>query len=237
MTDSTGAVLVSQLRAIVRDRDDFDPSIALNFLNSAQRRIARLRDWDELRESDTYQLPVELIKSTGYLTIQTPNTIRQLIAVSYYDSTDDRWTKLQRITSRQVWVEKYRPNVEIITTQDPQVYHYWKRGQVELFPVPDTALTFQVDLTRWPPALEDTAVPSKLLGCSDLILAVAAYDVCNFYEYYDKAKVFLNTAQSLLQGVVEEDATVNDNTLGIMGLDSVSGTSEPWADPFVRSIK
>lgn len=158
--------LVTELSTFFADRADLTTARFVQWLNLAQTRIARLKDWEELQVLDTSSLST--VADNKFVT--APTDIRKIYSLRLIDGSNSRKLvrKQQRLFDQKI------PYPERYASRRPVFYIYWS-GKFEFYPVPDAAYTLHLRYIKWPTALTTGSdVASDLDQKDDALINLAA---------------------------------------------------------------
>lgn len=200
-------------------------------LNLAQQRLARTRDFAELRTSDTVSISNTSSESDGVLSIPNLRAIYSLRLKSGLES----W-KLNGWTQRRF--DRWMPNKVAVTRGKPVAYMRWGNS-VEIIPLPDTTYTIARRFSSWPTAFSD-ATPSAVSDFDrkdDVLIELA---IAQFYWSLgkeDEAAKHERRAAAILGEALSEDLSEPDTDIVPHTLDQDTRDVEGvpyWQDPFKR---
>lgn len=205
-------------------------------VNDAQRAIARVRDFEELKTWDLgsastvdgqkrYHLESDLLMTRP----------KDVYSIKLMDGTNSR---------KLIWIDPRildRDNPYPEGTSEQRSTHYTQRGSyIELIPIPDDAYTLDIFYSQWPLVLSaDTDAMSFSDDSVDVIVALAsemAMGILDGKTNTDWAK----RAKELLGGSVMEEATRPDQDLVAQPFNPAGGApyaGEYWKDPFIRGVR
>jgi len=220
-------------------RTDLDTRMD-NIVDLMQLRLARLKDFDELRQIESVPAVITAVaaddKVITFPTL-TDARIRKIYSLRRFAPADETLTgKLIRVLTRK-WDETI-PEPEFWSRGWPTHYTVWENNKFELWKVPDIAYTFQIRLSRWPKKVSVTGEgnPIDLENVDDLIIHLALS-----YAYWslgrtDRAKDFFGIYRGLAKdALIEDDTDIAQAMDGVkIPVDTFQGSSGV-DDPFVRS--
>ena len=231
--------LKAEIKAGLGNRTDLDIRMD-SIVDLAQLRLARLKDFDELRQIETATAAITATAADDkVITFPTLTNarIRKIYSLRRFAPADETLTgKLQRVLTHK-W-DEVMPEPEYWARGWPTHYTVWENNKFELWKVPDIAYTFQIRLSRWPKKVSVTGAgnPIDLENVDDLII-----HLCLSYAYWtlgrtDRARDFYGIYRGLAKDALIEDATDLDQAMaGVkMPQDSFQG-SDGVDDPFVHS--
>lgn len=231
-----GVLTLSELKDEVRhnlgNRTDLDTRLT-RFLNLAQQRIARVKDFEELRQ----------ITNNTFVITANPTTDKKISFTnlreiySFRVLADSESVKLRQVSIRQ-W-DKAIPKPEYYSRGTPSHYTIWKRV-AELWKVPSQAYPYEVRWTAWPTAFSDSLLTatSDYLNKDELLIALAtgiAFDSLSKDDEADRkyklaGQLFL---ESLSMESLEPDLEFAP-TREIFKGDFTSG--DYWRNPFIMGV-
>ena len=218
-----------EVRSNLGERGDMESRLT-RFINLAQTRIARARNWEELKFLKTADTVYNNDDDDKY--ISAPANLRKINSLRLIDGTQSR--KLEQKTARAFDREIPRPLTD--SRDRPRIYIRWGTT-LELYPVPDAAYTLVMRGTVWPTDLSADADLSLLDRKDDLIMALATNIAWLSIGRLDDAKIFWAVFANGYKDAVGED--IPDSDLDILqssGPNDVAIGPAYYADPFVKSI-
>lgn len=220
-------------------RTDLDTRMN-NIVDLMQLRLARLKDFDELRQIESVDATITSSAADDkVITFPTlaDARIRKIYSLRRFAPADEtRAGKLERVLTKK-W-DQVIPEPEFSARGWPTHYTVWENNKFELWKVPDIDYTFQIRLSRWPKKVSITGEgnPIDLENVDDLIIHLAIS-----YAYWslgrtDRAKDFFGIYRGLAKDALIEDDTDMDQAMaGVkFPVDTFQGSSG-IDDPFVRS--
>ena len=246
--------LVSEVKTNLGNRTDKTTANILEWLNLAQVRLARVRNWSELFETASVFI-TPLTSGTAYKTTnQKPGTgsetityangglkAMESIRVSFGGSDAngpfDRSYMLSYLGRRQF--RRLLPNPEsshamqgypsVFTEEDEQLY---------LYKIPNKAYLLEIGYFSWPTDLTDSTTASNFDGKDDILINLASSIGFHSLGMRDQGGQYYAIANALIADAEAEDGATPSHVITGKGTSSTSGnlTGEPWNDPFVSSI-
>ena len=199
------------------------------FLNLAQQRIARVRDFEELR-----QVTDGVFSITSAATVDKKLSFVNLREIySFRVLNNSESIKLKQVSVRQ-W-DSVIPSPEYFSRGVPSHYAIWKRI-AELWKVPDQPYNYQVRWTAWPTPFTDAAptATSDYLMKDELIGALAAAYAFDSLSKNDDADRKYQIAGQLLNESLVMDNLEPDIEYAPSStiFNNNAGTRDYWLDPF-----
>jgi hypothetical protein len=235
----TLADLKTEIKQGLGGRADLDTRMN-NIVDLAQLRLARLKDFDELRQIESTTTPITSVaaddKIITFPTL-TDARIRKIYSLRRFAPNDETLAgKLTKVLTRR-WDEVI-PEPEFWARGWPTHYTVWENNKFELWKVPDIVYTLQIRLSRWPKKASVTGEgnPIDLENVDDLIINLSLS-----YAYWslgrtDKAKDFFGIYRGLAKDALMEDAeSIDEAMAGVKFPQDISQGSRGYDDPFVRS--
>ena len=223
----------TEIRSAFGNRVDADARLGI-ILAMAQDSLARLHDFDELRQRTT--IPCVITGSAAndkIVSITTLGRYRTLYDIRLF-ATNHIDRKLRKILPRR-W-DKIVPKAEYYSRGTPSIYMVWKRDEIELWRVPDIAYDMHFRYTIWPAVvgadgttltLENVDELIILLSCSYLALSLGHLSRSN--EFY---RAFANKAADAFL----EDVDDYDTHMAVHGNEVSNVGTLGYNDPFQRSM-
>lgn len=206
-------------------------------VNDAQRVIARIHDFDELKVLDTTSADTvdgqKAYHITTDLLLTRPKDIYSIIIE---DTTNSR--KLIYKDPREMDLDE--PYPEGTTEQRPT--HYTRRGQyIYLNPIPDAAYDMHIFYAQWPLVLSaDTDAMSFDDERVDFIVALAAEMTMAILDGKPSSD-WTKRAKEMLFGAVTENKVNPDAQYVAKPFDPCGmGTlyqGEYWTNPFIKGVR
>jgi hypothetical protein len=205
-------------------------------VNSAQKAIARIADFDELKTWDiTHAVTVAhqknyLIGATGWALVRC----KDILSIKLMDTSNSRKLEYKSPTEMDALI----PYPEDLGEQ--RCRWYTQRGlTIELFPIPDAVYTLYIYHTQWPLELSaDTDAMTYPDDMDDVIVAIAA-DMANAILDGVSGIDWAGRAKSLLGSSVQEELNRPDRVFQAKPFDAgtVTYTGEYWKQPFVKEVR
>lgn len=228
----------TEIKAGLGGRTDLDDRMN-NIIDLSQLRIARLRDFDELRMIESVTATItsdpEADKVIVFPTLANTR-IRKVYSLRRMDNVGQRLTnKLERVLTKN-W-DKVIPDPEFYDRSWPTHYTIWENNQFELWRVPDLAYEFKIRLSRWPYSVNFTGEGNilDLENMDDLIINLSLSYAFWTLGRTDKAKEFFGIYRGLAKEAIVEDSTDLDQDYAGKKMPELT-ISKGFDDPFVRSI-
>lgn len=206
-------------------------SRVLNYLEYAQRRVARaynfqeLLDWktDAATVADLKRYPLET--GTSNLGLTRPKDILSIVLV---DGENSR--RLEPKGYR--WFERKFPRPENYTTGRSSIYVKYG-SYVELFRIPDDAYTLSIRYSKWPTPFSTDSSVSDYDNKDELLVAAGVLETYLALEEYTDAATWMQKFLGLLRDSVidegEPDLEPQSEPGGTSSMAPIIG--EPWASP------
>ena len=233
----TLADLKTEISASFASRSDIDSRLN-NVIDLSQLRLARLHDFDELRQSEETTLTIttdaETDKTVSFPTL-TNARIRKIYSLRIFETGGTRLArKLQKVLPKK-W-DLVIPEPEYYSRNTPSHYTVWENNQYELWPVPDIAYKIKIRVSRWPKKVSITGEgnPIDLENVDDLIINLAISYLYHSLGRNDKGKEFYGIYRGLAKEALLEDSTDYDEAMAGVSTGSSFGT-RGYDDPFVYS--
>lgn len=221
-------------------RDDLDTRMD-NIIDLMQLRLARLKDFDELRQIASVDAVItsnaEDDKVITFPTLSDAR-IRKIYSLRRFAPADE--TLAGRLTKvlPSKW-DSVIPEPEFWSRGWPTHYTVWENNKFELWKVPDIVYTFKIRLSRWPKKVSVTGEgnPIDLENVDDLIIHLALS-----YAYWslgrtDRAKDFFGIYRGLAKdALIEDDTDIDEVMAGVKVPSDAFQGSKGYDDPFVRSM-
>jgi len=236
----TLADLKTEIKQGLGGRTDLDTRMD-NIIDLMQLRLARLKDFDELRQIESTTTPITSIAADDkVITFPTlaDARIRKIYSLRRFAPNDETLTgKLIKVLPSK-W-DAQIPEPEFWSRSWPTHYTVWENNKFELWHVPDIVYTLQIRLSRWPKKVSVTGEgnPIDLENVDDLIIHLALS-----YAYWslgrtDRAKDFFGIYRGLAKdALIEDDTDLDEAMAGVkVPVDTFQG-SRGYDDPFVRTI-
>ena len=249
-----GSSLVVEVKANLGNRTDKTTANILDWLNLAQVRLGRIRNWSELFETASVFI-TPLGEGTAYKTtnqkpgagsetityanggLKAMESIRVSFGGSDANGPFDRSYMLSYLGRRQF--RRLLPNPEsshamegypsVFTEEDEQLY---------LYKIPNKAYLLEIGYFSWPTNLADDTTASTFDGKDDILINLASSIGFHSLGMQDQGGQYYAIANALIADAEAEDGATPSHVITGKGTSSTSGnlTGEPWNDPFVSSI-
>ncbi|MCW7076426.1 MAG: hypothetical protein OCU18_03930 [Candidatus Syntrophoarchaeum sp.] len=207
-------------------------------VNDAQKYIARVTDFEELKVLDTDNASTAAGTKTYHLTDDWGLTRpKDLITLRYMDEGSSG--KLVALSAREL--DEKLPYVESIGETVPK--WYTRRGNnIDLVPVPSEAKSIYIFYSQWPLVLSDDSDETSYENIDDVIVALASDIAATMVrketqEYGTKLlENWPQRAREYLGLAVREHNYKPDMTYIAQpfGTGNTGFSGEPWKDPFVK---
>lgn len=235
----TLADLKTEIKSGLGGRTDLDARMN-SIVDLAQLRLARLKDFDELRQIESVTATITATAADDKVITfpaLTNARIRKIYSLRRFAPSDETLTgKLKKVLTKK-WDEVI-PEPEFWARGWPTHYTVWENNKFELWKVPDIAYIFQIRLSRWPQKVSVTGEGNSidLENVDDLII-----HLCLSYAYWslgrtDRAKDFFGIYRGLAKDALIEDDTDMDQAMaGVKFPQDTFQGSSGVDDPFVYS--
>lgn len=227
----TKVELEDEVRAALGRRTDLDTRLG-RFVNLAQQRIARIKDFDEMQIISQTVLPFNSDDNDRFLVLPT---IREVYSIVLLDGANSR----KLVGRTPSFMDRMQAKPEYWTRSWPVVYCLWG-NTIEMFPMQKSGFSIRMRWTQWPLELTEDTDVSQFLQKDDIIIQFALSYANYSLGKEETAKKHEARALQLLAEAKETDRTKPDEN--ILPADSDSQMAgyptrvEPWNDPFYRGI-
>jgi len=238
MSILTLAELKTEVSKSFASRSDIDSRLN-NVIDLAQLRIARIHDFDELRQSATVSTVVTgsaINDKTITFPALTDSRIRKVYSMRLLDSSGIVMArKLKKVLARN-WDQQI-PEPEFFARGPCTHYTVYENNKFELWRVPDAVYTISIRVSRWPKQAADTGDGNvlDLENVDDLVINLAISYLYHSLGRTDKGRQFFAIYRGLAVEALIEDDTDYDEQMAGISRDNIGGT-RGYDDPFVRSI-
>jgi hypothetical protein len=201
-----------------------------NYLNFAQRRIARAQNFSELLDWKTNAATVASVKryplETGTNTLGLTNP-KDILSVLIIDSENSR--RLEPIGYRSF--DRKFPRPENYSEGRPS--YYLRYGEyLELFRIPDDVYTVSIRYSKWPTVLSNDSQVSDFTGKDELLIAAGVLETYLALEEYTDAATWMQKFMGLLRDSVLDESEPDWGPVAeTFGKNAVPIIGEPWASP------
>jgi len=212
-----------------------------NVIDLSQLRLARIHDFDELRQKATATTVVtsdaEADKTLSFPTL-TDARIRKIYSMRLVDSAGSIMArKLKKVLTKN-W-DKVIPEPEFYSRGSPTHYTVYSNNEFELWKVPDIAYTINIRVSRWPKQVAITGEGNSidLENVDDLIITLSTSYLYHSLGRTDKGKEFYGIYKGMAKEALIEDTTDYDEAMS--GIDPTDnfGSGRGYDNPFVRSMR
>lgn len=238
-----GTLILSDLRAEVlsalgnrgtANGGDITDARVTRVLNLMQERMARTRDWKELRFTESLLATFTGVPTTDkFLNFSdfTNNDFKELWTFRVIDS-DGSSEKLGAVATAK-W-DRLVPEPEFWSTGQPSHYTVWK-DKFEFWRVPDQAYTYDIRGINWPTVFTTDGQKSDLDRKDDLLIWLTVSWFFNSQGMHEKAGRYFGMFSTVWQEAHYEDHYEPDQ---IIKPDhqyaSRSFSRDYWVDPFQK---
>jgi hypothetical protein len=239
MSTLTLTQIKTEIKAHLGNRDDLDSRLE-SVIDLSQLRVARLRDFDELRVRDSVTCVVtsdaEADKIISFPTL-TNARIRKVYSMRLLDSTNAQMARRLKKVLTSHW-DTVIPEPEYYSRRTPTHYTTWENNQFELWPVPDEAYTIAIRCSRWPKAASVTGDGANLdlQNMDDLIINLSVSYLHHSLNRNDKAREFYGIYRGLAKEALDVEDDDFDLVMSAISNDNL-GSTRGYDDPFVRMIE
>jgi len=199
-------------------------------INSAQKVIVRVQDFDELVVTDTTNALTEASTATYALVDDWGLTRpKDILSLRYMDEGES--IKLVYVPPRSM--DEVLPYT--LTLGERKPYWYTQRGtSVELIPVPDEEKSVYVMYTQWPTPMTDDSAEMDLPDDVDDVMVALGTDIAQSI-LVNEVKDWVARARALLSGSAREEGSRPDRMLIAQPFRVGSKAyGEYWKQPFVK---
>jgi len=238
MSILTLAELKTEISTSFASRADIDSRLN-TVVDLAQLRIARIHDFDELRQSSSVNTAVTASKEDDKVIsfpALTNARIRKIYSLRLSDPNGLTLArKLRKVLPKNWDIEI--PEPEYYDRGIPTHYTVYQKSQFELWRVPDAVYTISIRVSRWPKTATVTGDGNTvdLENVDDLIINLGISYLYHSLGRTDKGRQFFAIYRGLAKEALIEDDTDYDEAMAGISPTSSFG-SRGYDDPFVRSI-
>lgn len=225
----------TEIRSGMGNRTDTDSRLN-GVINLSQTRIARLRDFDELRALAQINTPFTGTIADKFLTLASLNRYRKIYSIRLYASGNQS-RKLIRVLPKR-W-DKIIPEPEFYARGKPLHYVIWSKDNLEMHPLPDAVYVLHVRYSRWPNLVTGATGGATFLDLEDLDDLIVHLSLSylflslNNLSQSDKHYGIYRTLVAEHLNMEEEDFDTFQTSPDQM---SLRGPGRGYDDPFVNSI-
>ncbi len=223
----------TEIKANLQNRDDItDARINLN-INLAAMRIARKRDFEEMKRVGSYTLVISGTPATDKF-LNLNKIVREVYSLRLVDGTSQA-VRLTRVS--QSHLDTAVPEPHILSTGQPSVY-ILENNTIEFWKVPNEAFVLLLRWSIWPTALSADGDFSDLDEKDDMIINLCSSTLKHQTGNTADGNKFFNVYNDMMKDAILEDAKKPDLLhLPGPGRQHTVPMGTPWADPFVRSTR
>jgi hypothetical protein len=226
----TLAQLEDEITRSLGNRTDMSTRLS-RFLNLAQQRLARVKDFEEMRQIENGTFAI-----TSNPTVDKKLSfanVREVYSFRVLDLIGGEARKLKQVSPR-LW-DKTIPEPEYFARDIPTHYTIWA-FVAEMWPVPDIAYAYEARYTAWPTPFVD-ATPTQVsdyLMKDELLIALATAYAFDSLSKSVEADRRYKVAGQLLSESLNMDTLQPDLELAPARsiFNASSFTPEYWRDPF-----
>lgn len=229
----------TEIRSALGNRTDFDPRLNV-VLGLAQRMLARMHDFDELRGRTTLATVVTGSAANDKIIALTPlflgglsQTLRKIYDIRLFASGMQS-RKLTKVLPRR-W-DKLVPEPEVYARGKPTHYVQWKTTEIELWRVPDAVYTMLFRYLNWPAAIGADGTFLTLENVDDLIINLACSYLAMSAGHLQRSNEFYRAFANAAVDAFKEDIEDYDTHMAIHGSEIGVSLNRGYDDPFVRNM-
>jgi len=233
-----GTLTYNELAGEIKDnhgnRNDLTDARLVRALNICQQRIGRAHRWQELEV--LYEKSITNSGSDDDKFIQMPVEFRDFYSVRVINGTMS--AKLEFVSFR-VW-DRRIPAPQARARYQPSLYTYW-RQMLEIWPLPDTTYLLRARGIEWPTKFDgetNSTQVSQLQEKDDMLVALTTSYLFHKFGDRKKASAWWGQYANMLNAAIGEERE-NPDALHLphQGVTGTPMSTEPWRDPFTRSIR
>src|SRR5687768_2599191 len=175
-SELTVAQYKTEIRSAFGNRTDLDGRLSI-VLGLAQKMLARMHDFDELRLRATISTAVtgsaandKIISLSTLFPAGVEAQLRKIYSIRLFASGAQS-RKLQKIIPRR-W-DTLVPEAEFYSRGKPTHYVLWKKNEIELWRVPDAVYTMHFRYLIWPATVGADGTTLTLENVDDLLINLA----------------------------------------------------------------
>lgn len=211
------------------------------WLDMAHMRIARLKDWEELRLiALAYPGNSDDLDVDRYLFLPAEINIRKIYSIRRtINNTQDTPGELDKYDSKK-WDEALG-DARFYSRGTPIAYYMWESNRVELFRIPDVTYELEIRLSKWPDSSATlitqqggrSQAKSNFKNMDDALIFLGSAIGFLSYGRSDKATEYYNIYKQIMKESFDLDEEDLDAVQAFVRRDApISGRG--YDDPFVR---
>lgn len=215
------------------------------WLDMAQMRIARLKDWEELHlVLNVYPGNTNVLDVDRYLFLPTEIQIRKLFSLRRtINNPQDTPAKLDKFDSKK-WDEAMGDS-RFYSRGVPIAYHMWEQNRIELFRVPDATYELEVRLSKWPDNMAvlitqqggRSQAKSNFKNLDDALIFLSSAIGFLSFGRSDKATEYYNIYRQVMKEGFDLDEEDLDSVQAFVRADAPFQSGRGYDDPFVRKVR
>lgn len=229
----------TEIRGAFGGRTDLDSRLNV-VLGLAQRMLARMHDFDELRGRATINTAVTGSAANDKIVALTPlylgglsQTLRKIYSIRLF-AAGAQSRKLKKIIPRR-W-DTLVPEPEFYARGKPSHYVQWKKDEIELWKVPDAVYTMHFRYLNWPAAIGADGTFLTLENVDDLIISLSCSYVALSAGHLQRSNEFYRAFANGARDAFREDIEDYDTHMAVHGTEVTGSISRGYDDPFQRSM-
>lgn len=236
MTTLTLDEIKGEIKAHLGNRSDADSRLN-SVLNLSQTRLARLHDFDELRQLITIPTVITADPSVDKIVnIAALGRYRKIYSVRLYANNNLSRKLTKRLPS---YFDTVIPEPEYYSRGTPKDYVIFNRFQMELYRVPDIVYQMHFRYSTWPIQITNNTQGTALLtlqDVDDVIIHLAVSYLNLSFGNMEKANQYYQIYAALAKEAFDQDVEDFDMHLAAHRQGEDRTGSRGYDDPFVRSM-
>lgn len=219
-------------------RGDITDEVIYRFIHYAQRRVSRLKAFDELNASE------DINTTQGDRNYTFPGTlnsrrVRKIISIIPERNLDNIYEKqLIRVPSVKIWNKHLQGRAVVDEQSTPTHYLRWKTNELSVTPIPNATFILHIFYVLHPVEVTEANKSDELslYSADDIILALTTSMLMAKIGRIKDAQHFFNVYRGSVRELVAEEGDVGDfDMAAIRVVQSSTGISDYWKDPFYNS--
>jgi len=199
----------------------------VNYLNWAQRRVAKAFDFDELNVLNTASTLATSKKRYSFSDLGLVR-LKDIRSIRLIDSANS-W-KLERWHYRKY--DKKYPRPEQYSTARPRIY-VRDGNNLEFFKIPDDNYSLSIRYAQWPQVLASGSQVSDYENKDELLIAGGILEGYLAMEEYADAKLWYERFTGILSDCIKVLRSLDwEPEAEPFRGDPTYSSGEPWLDPF-----
>ena len=201
-----------------------------NYLNFAQRRIAKSYDFYELQSKNITAVTVANIKTypletgTNNLGLTSVKNIRSIVLI---DGTNTERSRKLEFWNYRRFDDRF-PRPENYPTDIPTIYTR-EGDNLELFKIPDAIYTMNIRYNKWPTVFTTGSQVSDYSNKDELIITAGVLETYLALEEYSDAAIWMQRFLGQLKDSILEDQDPDwEPQAQPFRTDKFSPSSAPW---------